>query len=102
MKQDTPKNIARKPSAICIIYLGVHVGTICPFRDCWDVAMIDWLNILLLCRTQFSTNAFFSDGKVTTSLDNLRIEGTREFADSQQVQGSCGLDDKHIMKVKRA
>jgi hypothetical protein len=91
------------PQAECdVCNLFGHVDTICPFRDCWDVA-IDWLNILLMCRTQFTISAYFSDGEVTCSLNDLRIDGTlREFADWQQVQDLCALDGTQIMELKRA
>ncbi len=65
------------PQAECdVCNLFGHIDTICPFRDCCDVA-IDWLNIVLLCRTQFTISAHFSDGEVTSSLDDLRIDGVR-------------------------
>jgi hypothetical protein len=91
------------PQAECgVCNLFGHVDTICPFRDCWDVA-IDWLNILLMCRTQFTIGAYFSDGEVTCSLNDLRIDGIlREFADWQQVQDLCALDGTQIMELKRA
>jgi hypothetical protein len=91
------------PQAECdVCNLFGHVDTICPFRACWDVA-INWLNILLLCRTQFTISAYFSDSEVTSSLNDLRIDGTlREFADWQQVQDSCALDGTQIMALKRA
>jgi hypothetical protein len=58
---------------------------------------------VLLCRTQFTISAYFSDGEVTSSLDDLRIDGTlREFADWQQVHDSCALDGTQIMELKRA
>ena len=53
------KNCPQADCDVCNLF--GHVDTICPFRDCWDVA-IDWLNILLLCRTQFTISAYFSDG----------------------------------------
>jgi hypothetical protein len=56
-----------------------------------------------MCRTQFTISAYFSDGEVTCSLNDLRIDGTlREFADWQQVQDSCALDGTQIMELKRA
>jgi hypothetical protein len=56
-----------------------------------------------MCRTQFTISAYFSDGEVTCSLNDLRIDGTlREFADWQQVQDLCALDGTQIMELKRA
>ena len=56
-----------------------------------------------MCRTQSTISAYFSDGEVTCSLNDLRIDGTlREFADWQQVQDLCALDGTQIMELKRA